>query len=115
MGADAKNRRNPRDKFGRRDITYWIKEKQMTQATDTDIRDIKDLIVGLDSKITTIAKDVVDLKIATAELKVSLAGLDTRLTNIENRSNLQVNWFLGIITALVGVLSTILVKTTFYP
>jgi hypothetical protein len=43
----------------------------MTQATDTDIRDIKDLTVGLDSTITTIVKD------ATAELKVSLAGLDT--------------------------------------
>jgi hypothetical protein len=87
----------------------------VTQATDTDIRDLKDLIVGLDSKITAIAKDVVDLKVATAELKTSITGSDTRLANIENRSNLQVNWFLGIITALVGVLSTILVKTSFFP
>ncbi len=87
----------------------------MTQATDTDIRDIKDLIVGLDGKLSNVAKDVVDLKISTTEIKTSVAGLDTRLTNIENRSNLQVNWFLAIITALVGVLSTILVKTGFFP
>lgn len=87
----------------------------MTQVKDTDIRDIKDLIIGLDGKLSIVAKDVVDLKIAIAELKTSVAGLDTRLTNIENRSNLQVNWFLAIITALVGVLSTILVKTGFFP
>jgi hypothetical protein len=87
----------------------------MTQVKDTDIRDIKDLIIGLDGKLSVVAKDVVDLKIAIAELKTSVAGLDTRLTNIENRSNLQVNWFLAIITALVGVLSTILVKTGFFP
>jgi hypothetical protein len=87
----------------------------MTQATDTDIRDVKDLIVGLDGKVTAMAKDVVDLKIAIAELKTSTIGSDTRLANIENRSNLQVNWFLGIITALVGILSTILVKTSFFP
>jgi hypothetical protein len=47
----------------------------MTQATDTDIRDLKDLIVGLDGKITAIAKDIVDLKIATAELKTSMKWL----------------------------------------
>ncbi len=87
----------------------------MTQATDTDIRDLKDLVVGLDGKITVIAKDIVDLKIAIAELKTFITGSDTRLANVENRSNLQVNWFLGIITALVGILSTILVKTRFFP
>lgn len=87
----------------------------MSQATDTDIRDLKDLIVGLDGKITAIAKDIVCLEIAMAELKTSIISSDTRLANIENRSNLQVHRLLGIITALVGVLSTILVKTSFFP
>jgi hypothetical protein len=90
-------------------------EIQMIQLTDTNIRDIKYLILGLDGKLSSVAKDVADLKTTAEELEISVTSLATRLTNIANRSNLKFNCFITIITALVGFLSTILVKTSFFP
>jgi peptidoglycan hydrolase CwlO-like protein len=52
----------------------------MTQVTDTDIRDLKDLITNLDRKI-----DKLDSKIDNLETKIEgkIDTVNSRLTNIE--------------------------------
>jgi hypothetical protein len=61
----------------------------MTQATDTDIREIRDLLLGLDKKIDGVDKkiDGVDKK-----LDVYVAKTDEQLKGIETQiSDLKVN------------------------
>jgi ElaB/YqjD/DUF883 family membrane-anchored ribosome-binding protein len=63
----------------------------MTQATDTDIRELKDLILGLDKKIDAIDKKVdigfTEIKSDIRQVETKLEGkIDTvsaRLTNLE--------------------------------
>jgi hypothetical protein len=63
----------------------------MTQATDTDIREIRDLLLGLDKKIDGVDKKL-DVHIAKIEeqfksLDIQISDLkrntDTKLTNIK--------------------------------
>jgi peptidoglycan hydrolase CwlO-like protein len=60
----------------------------MTQATDNDIRDIKDLITNLDKKI-----DKLDGKIDKLETKFDgkFDTVNSRLTNIETNSKILVD------------------------
>jgi peptidoglycan hydrolase CwlO-like protein len=58
----------------------------MTQATDVDIRELKDLILGLDKKI-----DIMDTRIAEVEKKID--KLDTKIDKQDNRLWL----FMGLI------------------
>jgi hypothetical protein len=60
--------------------------------------------------------------LSLARLEESQKGLSTQITelsskvnNLEGRVNVQVNWFLGIITVLVGALVTALSKFVFFP
>jgi hypothetical protein len=66
----------------------------MTQVTDTDIRDIKDLIQGLDKKI-----DIMDTRLIEVEKKID--KLDTKIDKQDNRLWL----FMGLI--LTTALATI--------
>jgi uncharacterized ion transporter superfamily protein YfcC len=54
----------------------------MTSATDTDIRELKDLILGLDKKIEAIDKKV-DAGFANTDLKFT--KLDGRIDTLETR------------------------------
>jgi peptidoglycan hydrolase CwlO-like protein len=71
----------------------------MTQTTDTDIRELKDLILGLDKKIDAIDGKVDDLK---TDIKV----VDTRLTEVEKKIDKQDTrlWAFGgiVLTAALG-------------
>jgi peptidoglycan hydrolase CwlO-like protein len=58
----------------------------MTQVTDTDIREIKDLIQGLDKKI-----DIMDTRIIEVEKKID--KLDPKIDKQDNRLWL----FMGLI------------------
>jgi hypothetical protein len=58
----------------------------MTQATDVDIRELKDLILGLDKKI-----DIMDTRLAEVEKKID--KLDTKIDKQDNRLWL----FMGLI------------------
>jgi hypothetical protein len=54
----------------------------MTQATDIDIRELKDLILGLDKKIEAIDRKV-DAGFANTDLKFT--KLDGRIDTLETR------------------------------
>jgi septal ring factor EnvC (AmiA/AmiB activator) len=65
----------------------------MTQATDTDIREIRDLLLGLDKKIDSVDKKL-DVHIAKTEeqfksLDIQISDLkrntDTKLTDIKTK------------------------------
>ena len=83
----------------------------MTQATDTDIRELKDLIQGLDRKIDGLDKKIdlgfanVDIKLA--EIKGDIKTLDTRVVEVENKLDKQDTrlWAFGgiILTAALGL------------
>lgn len=79
----------------------------MTQATDTDIRELKDLIIGLDKKIDGIDKKIDDLK---SDFRV----MDTRLVEVEKKIDKQDSrlWaFVGVLfTIAFGGLTTLLVR-----
>jgi peptidoglycan hydrolase CwlO-like protein len=77
----------------------------MTQAKDTDIRELKDLILGLDKKI-----DGLDKKID--EVKVDLKIVDTRLVEVEKKIDKQDTrlWTFGgiILAAALGTIVKLL-------
>jgi peptidoglycan hydrolase CwlO-like protein len=77
----------------------------MTQATDTDIRELKDLMLGLDKKI-----DGLDQKID--EVKVDLKIVDTRLVEVEKKIDKQDTrlWAFGgiILAAALGTIVKLL-------
>jgi chromosome segregation ATPase len=54
----------------------------MTQATDTDIREIRDLLLGLDKKIDGVDKKL-DVHIATTSEQ--LKGIDARFSGIDSQ------------------------------
>jgi hypothetical protein len=60
----------------------------MTQATDTDLRELRDLILGLDKKLDGLDKKV-DVYIAqnTEQLK----GLETRLVDFKKGTEIQIS------------------------
>lgn len=66
----------------------------MTQSTDPDMREIRDLIQGLDKKI-----DIIDTRLAEVEKKMD--KLDTKIDKQDNRLWL----FMGLI--LTTALATI--------
>lgn len=65
----------------------------MTQATDVDIRELKDLILGLDKKIDAIDRkvDIMDTRLAEVEKKID--KLDIKIGKHDNRLWL----FMGLI------------------
>ncbi len=74
----------------------------MTQATDTNIREIKDLILGLDKKID--------------EVKTDLKIIDTRLIEVEKKIDKQDTrlWTFGgiILAASLGIIVKLLAFPT---
>ncbi len=55
----------------------------MTQATDTDIRELRDLILGLDKK----------LEVYIAQSTKQLKGLDTQLSDFKKNTDTQLTDF----------------------
>ncbi len=95
----------------------------MTQATDTEIRD---LILALDKKlgdkIDPIAADVVEMKIAQARTEERLNSLETGISDIKTelkdiRSEVRGQdarlW--GFVVALFLALAGVLTKVVFFP
>jgi hypothetical protein len=83
----------------------------MTQTTDTDSRELKDLIQGLDRKIDGLDRKIelgfanVDLKLA--EIKGDIKALDTRVVEVEKKIDKQDTrlWTFGgiVLSAALGV------------
>ena len=91
----------------------------MPALTDTDLKEIKDLITSgfsrLDAEITEIkiGQERLSGQIMTLDEKVS--GTNKRLDIIESRVNSLTGWLIGIILAFVGGLLGILGKIAFFP
>ena len=91
----------------------------MPTLTDTDLKEIKDLITSglsrLDTEITEIkiGQERLSGQIMTLDEKVS--GTNKRLDIIENRVNSLTGWLIGILLAFVGGLLGILGKIAFFP
>ncbi|MFM7439950.1 MAG: hypothetical protein ACKO2V_15365, partial [Snowella sp.] len=95
----------------------------MATVTDTDLKEIKDLIIDL--KINQVRMEerlsgqinALDEKLSgqinTLDQKVS--GIDKRLEIVESRVNGLTGWLIGVLFALVGGLLGILGKLTFFP
>jgi len=95
----------------------------MATVTDTDLKEIKDLIIDL--KINQVRMEerlsgqinALDEKLSgqinTLDQKVS--GIDKRLEIVEIRVNGLTGWLIGVLFPLVGGLLGILGKLTFFP
>ncbi|MFM7438486.1 MAG: hypothetical protein ACKO2V_07760 [Snowella sp.] len=84
----------------------------MATVTDTDLKELKDLITDL--KVNQVRmEERLSGQMATLDDKVS--GIDKRLDIIESRVNGLTGWLIGVLFALVGGLLGILGKITFFP
>lgn len=106
----------------------------MTTTSETDFKELRELINNqfgqLDKQMSQLDKKIEvgvteikgDIRRVEEKLEAKIDGIDKRLTDLNNkvdklegRVNVQVNWFLGIITGLVSVLLTALVRLVFFP
>ena len=76
----------------------------MTQATDTDIRELKDLILGLDRKIDDIKSDIRVIDTRLIEVEKKIEKLDTRIDRLDNRLWVFLS---ALLTITIGTLSTL--------
>jgi hypothetical protein len=84
----------------------------MTQATDTDIRELRDAILGFDKKLDVyIAQNIEQLK----GLEVQISDLKTDVGDIKTQLRSQDNRLWSFVSALVLALIGLLAKLTFFP
>jgi hypothetical protein len=84
----------------------------MPTVTESDLKEIKDLITDL--KINQVRmEERLSGQIIALDEKVS--GIDKRLDIIEGRVNGLTGWLIGILFAFVGGLLGILGKIAFFP
>jgi hypothetical protein len=57
----------------------------MTQATDSDIKELKDLILGLDKKIDDTRADIRVMDVRLTSIENRLISLENRFTGLDNR------------------------------
>jgi hypothetical protein len=84
----------------------------MTQATDNDIRELRDLILGLDKKMDGFDKR---LEVFQARTEEQLNAINKRIDSLEQRGNAQETRFWGLVTLLATALLGILGKVIFFP
>ena len=84
----------------------------MPTVTESDLKEIKDLITNLTINQVRMEERLSGQIIALDE-KVS--GIDKRLDIIEGRVNSLTGWLIGILFAFVGGLLGILGKIAFFP
>jgi septal ring factor EnvC (AmiA/AmiB activator) len=94
----------------------------MTKVTETDLVQLKDLILGsekkieqsiqvLGQKIETLQKDVTDIKIELADIKGDLKALDAKVDSIDKRTEKVETSQKNQIWALIGILGTVVLAT----
>lgn len=91
----------------------------MTQATDTDIRELRDLILGLDKKLDGMDKRLEVFQARTDERFNSIDqrfnSIDQRLGSLEDRTKSQDSRLWTFVTALVLAALGIIAKLAFFP
>lgn len=91
----------------------------MTTVTDSDIKELKDLLVGLDKKIDAMDKKL-DIYIAKTDERLKgidskLTQLDKRIDSVDTRLNTFMIGFLSIIGIMVTGILAIIGKVVFFP
>jgi chromosome segregation ATPase len=105
----------------------------MPTVTDTDLKEIKDLITTQAGQLTKINETLTEIKINQAQIKGEInileerlsgqimtldekvSGTNKRLDIIESRVNGLTGWLIGILFAFVGGFLGILGKIAFFP
>jgi hypothetical protein len=91
----------------------------MTQSTDTDLQQIRDLLLGLDKKMDHVDRNLELFQARTDERFNSIdqrfSGLDQRLGSLEDRTKVQDNRLWTFVTALVVTALGIIAKLSFFP
>jgi hypothetical protein len=72
----------------------------MTTVTESDIKELKDLI---NSRFDKLSENITDIKVKLAQIESKTDGLEKRVDDINGRLNIMTIGFLGI----VGVLLTL--------
>jgi pyruvate kinase len=80
----------------------------MPEITETGIKDIRDLMIGLDKKIDAVALQLNAVDKKVDDIRSDLRVVDTRLIEVEKKIEKQDSrlwWFIGVI--LTASLATI--------
>jgi len=80
----------------------------MTAFTESDIKELKDLIIGL-------KEDSKRIEIGQAEIKAKVEGLDKRVDDINSRLNIMTVGFLSIVGVMTTGILGIIGKVVFFP
>ncbi len=91
----------------------------MTQTTDVDIKEIRDLLLGLNQKIDGVDKKLEVFQARTEERFNSIDqrfnSLDQRLGSLEDRTKAQDSRLWTFVTALVLAALGTVAKLAFFP
>jgi tetrahydromethanopterin S-methyltransferase subunit F len=79
----------------------------MTAFTESDIKELKDLIIGL-------KEDIKRIEIGQAEIKAKVEGLDKRVDDINSRLNIMTVGFLSIVGVMTTGILGIIGKVVFF-
>ncbi|MDJ0728343.1 MAG: hypothetical protein QNJ38_24890 [Prochloraceae cyanobacterium] len=103
-----------------------IKEALILDAIRNLNTDLTGKIEKLTTKIDKVEADVTEIKSEQKVIKAELEGtrkelkaeinqIDKRLGSLEARSNMQVTWFLTVLSLLIGGILTLFTKVVFFP
>jgi hypothetical protein len=84
----------------------------MTTVTESDIKELKDLI---NSRFDKLSENITDIKVKLAQIESKTDGLEKRVDDINGRLNIMTIGFLGIVCVLVKGILGIVGKLAFFP
>jgi hypothetical protein len=84
----------------------------MTTVTESDIKELKDLI---NRRFDKLSEDITDIKVNLAKIESKTDGLEKRVDDINGRLNIMTIGFLGIVGVLVTGILGVVGKLVFFP
>ena len=94
----------------------------MTTLTESDIKELKDLIIVLQQEIqksqigqVEIRRDIKRIEIGQAEIKAKVEGMDKRVDDINSSLNIMTVGFLSIVGVMTTGILEIIGKVVFFP
>jgi hypothetical protein len=84
----------------------------MTTVTESDIKELKDLI---NQRFDKLSEDITDIKVNLAKIETKTDGLEKRVDDINGRLNIMTIGFLSIVGVLVTGILGVVGKFAFFP
>lgn len=84
----------------------------MTTVTESDIKELKDLI---NSRFDKLSGDITDIKVNLAKIESKTDGLEKRVDDLNGRLNIMTIGFLSIVGVLVTGILGVVGKLAFFP